>query len=75
MYVCVTLLGLGKAASGFQTLKGNCMLLFGATAIGLDGLHIDCRAIEVLNLIAPPCLLDVACERPLTDAPIFHLAL
>ena len=51
------------------------MLFFGTAAIGVGGLHIDRRAIEVLYLITPPCLLDVAREGPLANAPVLDLAL
>jgi len=51
------------------------MLLFCTAPIGLDGLHVDRGAIEVLNLVATTRLLDVAGEGPLTDAPVFHLTL
>ena len=51
------------------------MLLFGTAPVGLDGLHVDRRAVEVLNLVAPTSLLDIAGEGPLAHAPIVNLAL
>lgn len=51
------------------------MLIFRTPAVGLDGLHIDGRAIEILNLIASTSLLDVARKGPLANAPVLDLAL
>ena len=60
--------------SSFDAVEGgiDVFVCLSFLPVGIECLHVDCFAHNVLDLIAAPGLLDVGRKGPLADAPVLN---